>query len=336
MSLTSLLCGVNIIPKSCSKRVNGPDYLKSLSIPTAHPNSGSAFSSCGCKNPVAVLLKSKAKKKPNYSKMLVAKDEGIPVNDEWLFYEQENAVSLEWSDEVDEGSPWEGAVVYKRSALTSHLEYCTTLERLGLGKLSSKVSRSRASVMGLRVTKSVKDYVEGTPVLISVDVTEKQNRLRLDGLLKTVITLSCNRCGEPSAEDVFLNFSLLLTEEPIKEPELIDMGVIYEEDRFKDSAYEFGDDDDDAKTIDLDDWLYFPPRQKEIDISKHIRDMVHLQIRIDRMCDPSCKGLCLQCGANLNSRSCNCNCTGENVEGAGYVIGPLGNLRKQMMMKRKK
>lgn len=110
----------------------------------------------------------------------------------------ENKVSFDLGDQAkddmeDTESPWEGAVIYKRSSSLSHVEYCTTLERLGLGMLSTEVSKSRASVMGLRVTRAVKDYRLGTPVQISVDVTKKKQKLRLDGIIKTVITLGCNR-----------------------------------------------------------------------------------------------------------------------------------------------
>lgn len=111
-------------------------------------------------------------------------------------YIEEGTMSLDWDDEEeieDEGTPWEGAVVYKRSASILHLEYCTALERLGLGNLSTDISKSRASLMGLRITKAVKDYPNGTPVQISIDVTRKKNKLRLDGIIKTVITLLCNR-----------------------------------------------------------------------------------------------------------------------------------------------
>jgi len=97
-------------------------------------------------------------------------------------------------DEVeDTGSPWEGAVVYKRNASILHLEYCTTLEKLGLAKLSTDISKTRAAAMGLRVTKAVRDFPDGTPVQISIDVTRRKKKLRLDGIIKTVITLLCNR-----------------------------------------------------------------------------------------------------------------------------------------------
>lgn len=248
---------------------------------------------------------------------------------------EEKNVSFDWGDhgqgEIEEmGLPWEGAVVYKRNSSISHVEYCTTLERLGLGEHSTEISKSRASIMGLRVTKAVKDYPHGTPVQISIDITRKRQKLRLDGIIRTVITLGCNRCGEPAAECVFSNFSLLLTEEPIEEPEIISMGVIFGDGKvkFSSGSSEEGEEDDEA-SIDLEDRLYFPPEQKEIDISKNIRDMVHVEITINAICDSMCKGLCLNCGTNLNTGSC--NCSKQKVKEKSH--GPLGNLKNQMQQK---
>ncbi|KAI4382621.1 hypothetical protein MLD38_008562 [Melastoma candidum] len=99
----------------------------------------------------------------------------------------------ELEETVDSASPWEGAIIYKRNPSVTHVEYCTTLERLGMEKLSTDVSRNRASAMGIRVTNDVKDFLDGTPVQISVDVTRKKKKLRLDGIIKTVLTLGCNR-----------------------------------------------------------------------------------------------------------------------------------------------
>ncbi|XP_044487984.1 large ribosomal RNA subunit accumulation protein YCED homolog 1, chloroplastic isoform X2 [Mangifera indica] len=225
----------------------------------------------------------------------------------------------------DVGSPWEGAIIYKRNPSITHVEYCTTLERLGLGRLSTEISKSKASAIGLRVTKSVKDYPHGTPVQISIDVTRKKQKLRLDGIIKTVITLDCNRCAEPAAELVFSNFSLLLTEQPIDEPDIIDMGTVYGADKYKPSKGNIEEDDDDS--IDWDDRLHFPPEEKEIDISKNIRDTVHVEITITAICDPKCKGACLKCGTNLNTSKCNCSKEQVLQE---QTYGPLGNLRKRM------
>ncbi|KAI3694081.1 hypothetical protein L1987_77040 [Smallanthus sonchifolius] len=241
------------------------------------------------------------------------------LNSNYELASDENIMEDDWMDQdVDDDldSPWEGAILYQRNPSVSHLEYCTTLERLGLGHLSTQVSKSRASLMGLRVTKSVKDFPDGTPVLISIDVTRKKQNLKLDGIIRTVITLGCNRCGGLAADCVFSNFSLVLTEEPIEEPEIINMGVIYGQ----------REQEDADESVDLDDWLYFPPEEKSVDISKHIRDMVHLEIKINAICNPMCKGLCLSCGQNLNNGSCNCSQQGSKSKS----YGPLGGLKEKM------
>lgn len=121
------------------------------------------------------------------------------LNSNFELAHDNNIMEDDWNDQEDVDddndmdSPWEGAILYQRNPSISHLEYCTTLERLGLGHISSDVSKSRASLMGLRVTKSVKDFPNGTPVLISIDVTRKKQNLKLDGIIRTVITLGCNR-----------------------------------------------------------------------------------------------------------------------------------------------
>lgn len=247
-------------------------------------------------------------------------------------FTENSTIDIDWEDQEDvedTGSPWEGSVMYRRNASVTHVEYCTTLERLGLGKLSTEVSKKRASSMGLRVTKDVKDYPEGTPVQVSVDVVRKKKKLRLDGIVRTVITLGCNRCGEEAGESIFSNFSLLLTEEPVEEPDVIDLGFTSGNDKPNSfSLDDRGEDEDDDDEIDWEDKLHFPPEVKEIDISKHIRDLVHLEITMNAICDPACKGMCLKCGANLNKRKCDC---GSEEKDKGY--GPLGNLRKQMQQK---
>ncbi|XP_038971026.1 large ribosomal RNA subunit accumulation protein YCED homolog 1, chloroplastic-like [Phoenix dactylifera] len=110
-------------------------------------------------------------------------------------------------DEDLTSSPWEGAVVYRRDASAIHPEYFHHPRKVGLRKLSSGLSRSRASAMGIRLpARRGKEAPFGdgeTPVLISVDVTRRKRRLKLDGIVTTVITLGCNRCAEPAAECIF-------------------------------------------------------------------------------------------------------------------------------------
>uniref|UniRef100_A0ACD5ZCK7 Uncharacterized protein n=1 Tax=Avena sativa TaxID=4498 RepID=A0ACD5ZCK7_AVESA len=236
-------------------------------------------------------------------------------------------------EDDEEDSPWEGALVYRRDAAAQHVEYATTLERLGLADLSSAHSRARAAAMGiLRPSTKAKAPETTTPVLVSVDVARRRGRLRLDGIVRTVITLGCYRCADPAPEGIFANFSLLLTEDPVEEPDVVDLGTVYEEDRTKFPSVT-GSQDEDDQDIDWDDRLHFPAGEKEIDISKHIRDIIHLEITLDAFCSATCKGLCLTCGANLNMSTCSCG-TEEPRDKDVKRQGSLKDLLKPMQNRR--
>ena len=127
-----------------------------------------------------------------------------------------DAAELEPEPESDDDglpSPWEGALVYSRDAAVHHLEYATTLERLGLGDLSSPDSRARAANLGLGLAGGGQDSTAAqsqTPVLVSLDVTRRRGRLRLDGIVRTVITLGCFRCRAISLNLFLLRHTRLL------------------------------------------------------------------------------------------------------------------------------
>ncbi|WOH15776.1 hypothetical protein DCAR_0935322 [Daucus carota subsp. sativus] len=318
-----LLSSSLILPTSNNNQINVLDsgYHKNIHSTLKYTSTHCIFTKTPCQTDKSFNINLKNKPLRRFRSIVVE-----CTNSSFEFFDSKSGVTEEWSYQEDEDtddidSPWEGAVVYQRNASISHVEYCTTLERLGLGEYSTEVSKSRASLMGLRVTKAVKDYPLGTPVMVSLDITRKKQKLRLDGIIRTVLTLGCNRCGEPAAECVFSNFSLLLTEEPVEEPDILDMGVM-----FGDSTNKGVGEDLDDDSIDWEDRLFFPREEKTIDISKHIRDMVHLEITINSVCDPTCKGLCLDCGANLNLKNCGCS----KRKAKETASGPLGGLKEKM------
>jgi len=46
-----------------------------------------------------------------------------------------------------------------------------------------------------------------------------------------------------------------------------------------------------------------------IDLDDVLRQQVYLALPVKSLCSPSCGGLCLQCGANLNETTCECSKT---------------------------
>ena len=60
-------------------------------------------------------------------------------------------------------------------------------------------------------------------------------------------------------------------------------------------------------TLDDDDEVEFlPENATEIDISKAIHDAFILARPMQLLCRDDCKGLCPDCGADLNQKSCKC------------------------------
>ena len=56
-----------------------------------------------------------------------------------------------------------------------------------------------------------------------------------------------------------------------------------------------------------DDFYFLPEGTLEFDFSEVIRDRIILEIEMKPLCSESCKGLCSQCGQNLNLGDCKCN-----------------------------
>lgn len=168
--------------------------------------------------------------------------------------------------------------------------------------------------------------VSSTPVAVSIDVSNEGRDLRLEGIVRTAMALRCNRCTAPVAERIFAEFSLLLTEQPVVEPSQQRIGVVLGADK---GALLPDEEVDAVLDLDLDDKLHFPKTQKSIDLSKYIRDTVHLEIPLQCLCALSCRGICVDCGTNLNINVCKCQGKVSKQERRA-IWAPLEQLKKKM------
>ena len=62
---------------------------------------------------------------------------------------------------------------------------------------------------------------------------------------------------------------------------------------------------DSAETQD-DDYQFISKALPTYDLIPRIREALILGLPMRLLCSPNCKGLCPQCGTNLNQQSCNC------------------------------
>jgi Large ribosomal RNA subunit accumulation protein YceD len=155
-------------------------------------------------------------------------------------------------------------------------------------------------------------------------------------LVQTYVFIFSIRCFASAAQPVYSNFSFLLSEAPIAEPssdnedtieEMFNEGKTHKNMREMEGTHE-----DEDRDIEWDDRLHFPAGEREIDISKQVRDIIHLEVNMNVVCSANCKGVCLQCGSNLNLVKCTCVKTksGGGTRGAVGNYGPLKDLKKKM------
>lgn len=114
---------------------------------------------------------------------------------------------------------------------------------------------------------------------LDVQAVRASEKVRLVGHIKATVEFECDRCLKPLSVVVDQGFDLLYV------PPL---GIAEE--------HELGEDD-------LSIAFY---QGGEIDIDDLVREQIELAIPMARLCGSECRGLCPQCGANLNNFDCAC------------------------------
>lgn len=126
------------------------------------------------------------------------------------------------------------------------------------------------------------------PVGLSFDVDRQEpGRYRVSGHLTGEIELECGRCLEGFTLPVVSDFDLRYV------PRTENVGEGEREVEEDDLATSFYDDD-------------------QIDLTHLIMEQFQLALPMKALCSDACRGLCPQCGTNLNTGSCNCSVKWED------------------------
>ncbi|HEX4346214.1 MAG TPA: DUF177 domain-containing protein [Vicinamibacterales bacterium] len=119
-----------------------------------------------------------------------------------------------------------------------------------------------------------------SPVTLGLDVHKDKDHFRLEGRVETLIELPCSRCLEPFRWPVNSIFDLRY--QPRQAASASEREI--EEDDFSSAFYE----------------------NDEIDLVQMMREQFYLSLPMKPLCRPDCRGLCPQCGTNLNRGTCDC------------------------------
>ena len=124
------------------------------------------------------------------------------------------------------------------------------------------------------------DYRVVAPVELSMDVTKAgKDSFNVTGHVRTRLELECSRCLEPFGVSVDAPFDL----------------------RYLPQAQNTGEPEQEIADDDLESAYY---RDGALDVLDLVREQFQLVLPMKPLHDQACRGLCSECGANLNRTDC--------------------------------
>ena len=130
------------------------------------------------------------------------------------------------------------------------------------------------------------------PVDLMFEIHKDKDRFRLVGTVKTELELGCSRCLEPYRMTVDAPFDI----------------------RYLPASEMSTDPEREVEDEDLETSYY---RDDQIDLNELLREQFYLALPMKPLCQADCKGLCPQCGINLNTGKCDCAPEWEDPRLAG-------------------
>ncbi|HYA96478.1 MAG TPA: DUF177 domain-containing protein [Methylomirabilota bacterium] len=147
------------------------------------------------------------------------------------------------------------------------------------------------------------DLKQVAPLQVVATAELIDGQIRVEGSIETKIELSCARCLEPVVEDVHRQFDLLYSPLPKTGK--------HEEERLKADDTEIG---------------FF--QGEGLFLADVLSEQVLLALPMKAICRTDCRGLCPNCGANLNHEGCRCETHGTDPR-----LAPLARLKQDWLKK---
>jgi uncharacterized protein len=153
--------------------------------------------------------------------------------------------------------------------------------KLVLGNIRQAHTRYDRTFAPSEVEMADDEYRVVALVALGFDVYKDKEAFRLVGTVRTELELPCSRCLEPFRFPVDGEFDLRYLPQPEASP----------------------DEEREVAEEDLETSFY---RNEEIDLNELLREQFYLALPMKPLCRDECKGLCPQCGTNLNAGTCDC------------------------------
>jgi len=143
-------------------------------------------------------------------------------------------------------------------------------------------------------------YAESTELVF--EIHPFKNMFRLKGRMRGSAVLQCSRCLENYQNEYDIRFENILAREPLSgETEEVE--------------------------LQNDDMCYSFNHGEGINMIDIVSEQILLDIPMKTLCSVDCKGLCTECGSNLNIEQCECHLKKEKVDPR---LSALAEIKKDM------
>lgn len=115
---------------------------------------------------------------------------------------------------------------------------------------------------------------------LNINIQKSGEEYFCQGKVKATLALECSRCLQEFGRELENDVDFIICSEELPDSR---KGV-----------------------IDDEDYVYFEGGDLLADLSNIVRQAIILSVSMKPLCSESCRGLCPQCGANLNKSPCGC------------------------------
>jgi uncharacterized metal-binding protein YceD (DUF177 family) len=162
------------------------------------------------------------------------------------------------------------------------------------------------AIQGLRVDATPRPGKQARPVQVSFNLSQVDEVVVLRGHIETYVTLVCSRCANPFHLNCRPDFSGLFCKDPV----MAGVAHLGEDKRpsgknngYARHAHDMSSDVLQSEGKDLD-ITYLA--NDYVDLGDVLTEHLQLQIPFQPLCRADCKGMCTQCGSDLNTGRCAC------------------------------
>ncbi|MGH9257837.1 MAG: YceD family protein [Vicinamibacterales bacterium] len=153
--------------------------------------------------------------------------------------------------------------------------------QLDLTRYRQSLARFERTCLPHEAGDDVDAYRIVAPVHLAFDIHKDKDKFRLVGHVHAELELACSRCVEAYRLPVSAPFDL----------------------RYLPASAAIADAEHEMDDEDLETSYY---RDDQIDLSELLREQFYLALPMKPLCREDCRGLCPQCGINLNTGACDC------------------------------